>query len=100
MLISEESRAPQFSERGAGTQGARGGRRVVPVNPGDALRRTSLGGRFAIGSGWGGGLFQFEGVARGFVFAFDFLEQAGGDLHRSEERRVGKEWRSRWSPHH
>ena len=20
------------------------------------------------------------------------------DMHRSEERRVGKEWRSRWSP--
>ena len=21
-------------------------------------------------------------------------------MHRSEERRVGKEWRSRWSPYH
>ena len=25
---------------------------------------------------------------------------AGGDLVRSEERRVGKECRSRWSPYH
>ena len=23
-----------------------------------------------------------------------------GDIHRSEERRVGKECRSRWSPYH
>ena len=25
---------------------------------------------------------------------------AQGDVQRSEERRVGKEWRSRWSPYH
>ena len=28
------------------------------------------------------------------------LEQVGGSLLRSEERRVGKECRSRWSPYH
>ena len=28
------------------------------------------------------------------------FERFGNDLHRSEERRVGKECRSRWSPYH
>ena len=28
------------------------------------------------------------------------VPDAGGDVARSEERRVGKECRSRWSPHH
>src|SRR2546430_8345130 len=30
----------------------------------------------------------------------DVLDQLVGDLARSEERRVGKECRSRWSPYH
>ena len=30
----------------------------------------------------------------------DFLGVDGGNLYRSEERRVGKECRSRWSPYH
>ena len=29
-----------------------------------------------------------------------FLEGVGGKTERSEERRVGKECRSRWSPYH
>src|SRR5580698_3010314 len=33
-----------------------------------------------------------------FVAGFDLLDCA--DLDRSEERRVGKECRSRWSPYH
>ena len=28
------------------------------------------------------------------------VDAMGGDLARSEERRVGKECRSRWSPYH
>src|SRR2546429_7002226 len=32
--------------------------------------------------------------------AGDLERQAGGGRHRSEERRVGKECRSRWSPYH
>src|SRR2546426_12486961 len=31
---------------------------------------------------------------------FDYLRQVGARYHRSEERRVGKECRSRWSPYH
>ena len=31
---------------------------------------------------------------------FPLLLIAGGGLNRSEERRVGKECRSRWSPYH
>src|SRR5258705_9656815 len=34
------------------------------------------------------------------VDAGKLLEQAGLTFHRSEERRVGKECRSRWSPYH
>ena len=29
-----------------------------------------------------------------------FTEHLGGTIYRSEERRVGKECRSRWSPYH
>ena len=35
--------------------------------------------------------------------SFDLLDDDGADcgsVHRSEERRVGKECRSRWSPYH
>src|SRR3712207_8741536 len=32
--------------------------------------------------------------------AEDVAELRGARLHRSEERRVGKECRSRWSPYH
>ena len=30
----------------------------------------------------------------------DYLELSGFEVERSEERRVGKECRSRWSPYH
>src|SRR6266436_6051555 len=36
----------------------------------------------------------FEGLAPDFIL----IPQRGGDLVRSEERRVGKECRSRWAP--
>src|SRR2546422_11717522 len=32
--------------------------------------------------------------------ALQLLKESGHDLPRSEERRVGKECRSRWSPYH
>ena len=31
---------------------------------------------------------------------YDFIVKHGGIPNRSEERRVGKECRSRWSPYH
>ena len=34
------------------------------------------------------------------VLAFQEAEKAIGQIPRSEERRVGKECRSRWSPYH
>ena len=34
------------------------------------------------------------------INAFDFNEQEMNRIIRSEERRVGKECRSRWSPYH
>src|SRR3989449_8941505 len=38
---------------------------------------------------------------RGIAVIPDFLANAGGvTVSRSEERRVGKECRSRWSPYH
>ena len=42
-----------------------------------------LGGLLLVGVGLGAGFFMF-----------------GGNGSRSEERRVGKECRSRWSPYH
>ena len=35
----------------------------------------------------------------GYAYAYDILGSIGG-FTRSEERRVGKECRSRWSPYH
>src|SRR5947207_12736784 len=35
-----------------------------------------------------------------FIFQLDASGEPTTDTHRSEERRVGKECRSRWSPHH
>ena len=47
------------------------------------------------------GLGRAAGFSTGW-FRDDRLEDAAGDkvLVRSEERRVGKECRSRWSPYH
>src|SRR2546430_16976623 len=35
-----------------------------------------------------------------WLFGDTFVGTAETKLRRSEERRVGKEWRSRWSPYH
>ena len=35
-----------------------------------------------------------------FTVIQDMAQQVAGDHRRSEERRVGKECRSRWSPYH
>ena len=37
---------------------------------------------------------------RGFVFFTNYQSRKGQSVLRSEERRVGKECRSRWSPYH
>ena len=34
------------------------------------------------------------------AFLIDSISKTGGHLSRSEERRVGKKCRSRWSPYH
>ena len=39
-------------------------------------------------------------IAVGFVLPHLFKEKRGEKPARSEERRVGKECRSRWSPYH
>src|SRR3712207_8508893 len=45
---------------------------------------------------WGGfALGSPDHILSGLV-----VKAAGGDVKRSEERRVGKECRSRWSPYH
>jgi len=46
-------------------------------------------------------ILQFEGVAHDlFTLAFGHTPRAASKAQRSEERRVGKECRSRWSPYH
>ena len=42
-------------------------------------------------------LVGFDGAALG---CFDAFSVGAGEVVRSEERRVGKECRSRWSPYH
>src|SRR5688572_26826851 len=47
--------------------------------------------------------FEFINNANGAVLVMEFVEGTPVDLlltERSEERRVGKECRSRWSPYH
>ena len=84
-------------------------RRKVEADPGERALwgdLMSLGFSFplciALGfflGRWIGGLFghpamgQWVGLVWGIVTAF-------WELYRSEERRVGKECRSRWSPYH
>ena len=41
-----------------------------------------------------------EEKMRGFRVKWGILEEKTRDFRRSEERRVGKECRSRWSPYH
>src|SRR3712207_9270196 len=41
-----------------------------------------------------------ENVTRGRGIPRERLEEVAEHYHRSEERRVGKECRSRWSPYH
>ena len=43
---------------------------------------------------------DFPGVTPKVVVKEQEYVMAGGPLFRSEERRVGKECRSRWSPYH
>ena len=47
-----------------------------------------------------GGLMRFRTPAGVLYDALDQPEEAIADFERSEERRVGKECRSRWSPYH
>ena len=41
-----------------------------------------------------------DGYARNFLLPRKLAQEATADNIRSEERRVGKECRSRWSPYH
>src|SRR3712207_1572893 len=62
--------------------------RVLPRAPDELLGDPARGSRRCLYGGRSGSLFRaaFTG--------------AGRQAHRSEERRVGKECRSRWSPYH
>ena len=52
-----------------------------------------------VGAGLYGAVFAYEAKKRGKeVLVIDRRDHKGGN--RSEERRVGKECRSRWSPYH
>src|SRR5712664_345322 len=90
-----------------------GGRGVSEISGDDAvvLKNDSAfgAGDFdaagVAGIGGGGGVENAQGAAgefedgNGGVFGLDFVKLRGG-AGRSEERRVGKECRSRWSPYH
>src|SRR3712207_9111647 len=64
--------------------------------------KTDLLGQSDVGSGWQEVASVSEVSAEEpSHFKVEFpLEQTYGERGRSEERRVGKECRSRWSPYH
>src|SRR5688572_31818341 len=47
-----------------------------------------------------GGTYRFLLERNARTYGVHFSVDALGDVFRSEERRVGKECRSRWSPYH
>ena len=57
-----------------------------------------------IGCGWGNTTKQCAALTKGLVIGIepnsDNIREAQKKSSRSEERRVGKECRSRWSPYH
>ena len=60
----------------------------------------SQGGRKLFEQNPGGAPANLLTVASHFGYRTSFIGKVGNDMHRSEERRVGKECRSRWSPYH
>ena len=44
--------------------------------------------------------FNIEGLDLSFPLVQHISEELASEVIRSEERRVGKECRSRWSPYH
>src|SRR2546422_4236125 len=87
---------------------------LVVVGVGDEHRRQPVKGQYTIGLGIGNGLYRILAFQRLMVrlmvsqrpgrfaaehYLLDADHQRAG-IQRSEERRVGKECRSRWSPYH
>ena len=74
--------------------GARDGRIVVVCAPGelteDAAQELGAGGMWVVPGG----------IDSHVHFNLDVTEAMKAQSERSEERRVGKECRSRWSPYH
>ena len=92
----EERRDPEGVAEGPGGLGQALGEVGAAQLPGDG-RPAEVGGGQQEGQGHGD-----DGDADGAEDLLADVEQGGGiaDLTRSEERRVGKECRSRWSPYH
>src|SRR3712207_8483145 len=67
--------------------------RIAALSPASFVRYAELGVNLFVGLR-GTDISEL----RGFIESYRATWQAAG--HRSEERRVGKECRSRWSPYH
>ena len=71
------------------------------------FRTTKLGERVSVDtrkmSNGESELFEFDGDTKPYFVDYtltDFIVKMINEKRRSEERRVGKECRSRWSPYH
>ena len=72
---------------------------VQPAKKGDNEMEKEAGGTPKLKPGYkkGGRAKSEKGGEKSYTFEVDGKERV---VHRSEERRVGKECRSRWSPYH
>src|SRR3989441_13216604 len=99
---SRRAMGGSLSGRGGGARAARPGRGELGDQP-VAQKRDGgiLGGEVAAGEQRGDTVRGAPAGARRLLDR-DAQPAGGGDgrEHRSEERRVGKECRSRWSPYH
>src|SRR2546430_2988445 len=75
---------------------------ALPISPGEGELGERVGGRPGTSTAGSTEHYATQNLRAAFVLLLPFAAGCGNDATtpRSEERRVGKECRSRWSPYH